>query len=280
MAPQASEPREKILNAAATLFAENGWSRVSLNELRESSGVEPRIFDAHFDSKLAVVEGLVRKFTAESVAGAMLDPDDSIRDRLFELLMMRFDAALAYKPAIRALSRAAPFDPELALTLGFALARAMARTLEAAGVPIRGPIGLLRIEAMTAIQAGATRKWLDDDSPDMAATMAFLDRQLGFAERLAGRLARPGPFRPRGDGEEADRASEDREPPASAKAARGAGARSGKARRPRSKPKPSAKAAKKGAGGKSRSKKGAGKSTARKSQKKSTAKKTGDKKRG
>lgn len=277
MTSPVTEPREKILNAAATLFAEKGWSRVSLDELRQSSGVETRIFDSHFDSKLAIVEGLVRKFTAESVDGALFDPEDSIRDRLFELLMMRFDAALAYKPAIRSLSRAAPLDPELALTLGFALARAMARTLEIAGVRVRGPFGLMRIEAMTAIQAGATRKWLHDDSPDMAATMAFLDRQLGFAERLAERLARPGPFSPRRGDNRAEAESDEQSTgaPSQADAERKKPSKSPAKAASAAGKKPARKPAKR----KSQPKKTAAKSSSSKSAGKTPAKKSGARKK-
>jgi hypothetical protein len=55
---------------------------------------------------------------------------------------------------------------------------------EAAGLPMDGLSGLLRTHCIGAAWAATLRTWLADDTPDLARTMASLDRQLRCVERL------------------------------------------------------------------------------------------------
>jgi len=66
------------------------------------------------------------------------------------------------------------------------------------GIGSAGLSGRLRVKGLAAIYLGALPVWIGDDSPDQGRTMAFLDRRLKQAERLArllpdarGRRTRP-----------------------------------------------------------------------------------------
>ena len=60
----------------------------------------------------------------------------------------------------------------------------MAWSLEAAGIGASGLLGLIRIKGLGLIYLAALRVWLEDESPDMSATMARLDKDLKRAEAL------------------------------------------------------------------------------------------------
>jgi hypothetical protein len=62
--------------------------------------------------------------------------------------------------------------------------RSGAAMLAAAGISADGLCGLARIQGLKAIHLAALRAWMKDDSADLAATMAALDRALRQAERL------------------------------------------------------------------------------------------------
>jgi hypothetical protein len=72
----------------------------------------------------------------------------------------------------------------------------MAWMLEAAGIPTAGLAGRLRATALLAVWLGAFRAWAKDESADMSATMAALDRLLDRAESLARTLEPLLPGRP------------------------------------------------------------------------------------
>jgi hypothetical protein len=77
-------------------------------------------------------------------------------------------------------------DPLLALALAAATLRSMGWMLEAAGVSAQGLQGQVRANALMAAWLYAVRAWRDDESADLAATMAALDKALDQAERFTG----------------------------------------------------------------------------------------------
>ena len=56
--------------------------------------------------------------------------------------------------------------------------------LETVGICSVGFQGELKARGLTIIYANSLRVWLDDESPDLAATMAALDRGLMRAEQI------------------------------------------------------------------------------------------------
>jgi hypothetical protein len=70
------------------------------------------------------------------------------------------------------------------------LFKTVALMLEIAGISASGPFGRLKTKGLAAVYLSVLRVWLQDDSPDMAKTMAVLDRSLRRAESLASFLCR------------------------------------------------------------------------------------------
>ena len=140
-----------------------------------------------FPDKLALVAGFMARIDGEVLAGTpeVLDPEETVRDRLFDMLMRRFDALKPHRPTLNSIRRAGLRDPVTALVLGPALMRSMAGMLEAAGVSSRGVPGAVRQNALAAIYAAVSRVFEKDDSGDLSKTMAALDSRLKTAEKWA-----------------------------------------------------------------------------------------------
>src|SRR5262249_45818248 len=111
------------------------------------------------------------------------EPDERPRDRVFDLLMRRFDALQSYKPGFVVLHRELPRDPLTAVAVGGNLLHSVAWTFEAAGVGRGGIGGMVAVKLTLAAYLATQRVWLRDDSPDLAPTMAELDRRLRGVER-------------------------------------------------------------------------------------------------
>jgi AcrR family transcriptional regulator len=175
---------DRIIDAALALVATEGWRQVSLAAIAAAAGLPILQVYRIFRSKQAILAALYRRVDAIVLAEPpAAEADERPRDRLFDLLMRRFDALQAYKPALDVLRRELPHDPPTALCAGVSLLRSMRWMLEAADIPTSGVRGAVAVKLATAAYLSAMRVWQRDDSPDLARTMASLDARLRRIER-------------------------------------------------------------------------------------------------
>ncbi len=185
---RARDPRKRIMAAALDLAAARGWGALPLSAIAVEAGVGLAQMLESFPSKSALVRGLLADIDARVLAGGEVDADATYRDRLFDVLMRRFDALAPHKDGVAAIVKDSALDPVFAACVGPRLIGSMGWMLEAADVPSSGVAGLARSKGLALIYLTAFRVWLDDDTPDMARTMAALDRGLARAEWLMGLL--------------------------------------------------------------------------------------------
>ena len=104
-----------------------------------------------------------------------------MRERLFDGLMRGFDALQGRRGAALAIWNSR--DPGVTLLLAGRAGLHLRRLAMAAGADVSGVRGQLRLAALGALCLQAFTAWRADESADMAATMAELDRLLERAER-------------------------------------------------------------------------------------------------
>ena len=184
---------DRIIDATMDLIAGRGWRNLSLADIASATGLSLAQLYAVFPSKLAVLDAFERRVNERTLAGEV-SAEDSIRDRLFDLIMRRLDALAPHRPAIRALIRDLPLDPSIALCTGPRFVNAMRWMAESAGMDTSGIGGCLRVNGLAAVYAATLYTWLNDESADNTRTMAALDRALKQAEFFARSI--PGFTRP------------------------------------------------------------------------------------
>jgi AcrR family transcriptional regulator len=180
---------QRIVDAALELAAKHGWHRVSLADIAAAARLPVLQLYAIYRSKTAVLEAFHRRIDEAVLAGGIAEEGERPRDRLFDVVMRRFDALNAYKGAVRALARDAWLDPLATLAAGPSLVNSMSWMLEIAGVSASGWRGQMRAKLLLGIYLSVLRTWLADDSPDMMKTMAALDQRLRQAEGWLGLTA-------------------------------------------------------------------------------------------
>ena len=122
------------------------------------------------------------RFGAEADGKALSGvPSGTPRERLFDIVMNRFEALQAHRDGVRALLSALRTDPVTSLFLYAGTLRSMKWLLEGAGVPASGISGGVRVHGLLAVWLYALRAWEQDDSPDLSSTMAAVDRGLDRA---------------------------------------------------------------------------------------------------
>jgi AcrR family transcriptional regulator len=185
-----ADPAGHVIEAALRLAAERGWAGLALADIAAAAKLPLAELYAAYPSKTAILAALGRDVDRRVLAGLEGDSEESTRDRLFDLIMKRFDALAPYRDGLAAVARDLGRDPLAALCGLEQFARSMALMLEAAGVSSSGIAGALRTKGLGAIYLATMRDWFRDDSADKARTMAALDARLRRAEGWAGRLDR------------------------------------------------------------------------------------------
>ena len=175
-----------LIGSAFDLAAREGWSSVSVAAAARSGGLPLDRARARFPTRTSIL----MKFGSHADELALSDVPDSgsNRERIFDVVMRRFDALQEHREGVLALLRALPFDPGTALLLGAATRGSMGWMLEAAGISSNGLRGRILSQGLVAVWLYTLRAWTTDDSPDLSGTMAALDRALSRAEQFAGVL--------------------------------------------------------------------------------------------
>lgn len=182
----AAAPRDaagRVIDAALDLAAARPWHTVSLADIGAAAGLSLAEVYRLFPSKAAIVAGFMSE--ADAAVLATSASGDSVRDRLFDVIMRRFDAFAPRKAALRSILRDAPRDPLGALCAAPRFLRSMTWLAEAAGVDTAAPLGMLKVKGVAGVYLVALGAWLGDESDDHAKTMAALDRALKRVEALA-----------------------------------------------------------------------------------------------
>ena len=179
--------REKIVESALHLAVEQGWEYTTLRDISAHSGISlSELFDI-IDDKNDILVLLGRMIDKKIVANTDISDDDDIsaRDRLFDILMDRYDALNEYRDGIKAILESFRFDPKQLVISMPHLCKSMSWMLEISGVETSGIKGALKVAGLTGVYLKVMKTWAKDESEDLSKTMAALDKALERAETAA-----------------------------------------------------------------------------------------------
>jgi len=180
-----ADPAARVIECTLALAAERGWRRTGLADIAAAAKLSLAELYGLYPSRGAIIAAFVRGID-EAVLAEGPAEGESARERLFDILMRRFEALRPHKSGVEAILRACGSDPLALLCGGPRLSRSLAWMLEAAGLSSQGVVGILRVKGLAVVYLAALRTWFADDTPDMSRTMAALDRALRRAEGLSG----------------------------------------------------------------------------------------------
>lgn len=177
--------RQAIVDALMDLAAKRPWDEIELNDIAQAAGVSLAEFRDLFPSKGAVLGALSRQIDRKVLEGTTDDlANEPARERIFDVIMRRFDALQPYKQALRRIMVDLRYDALSLAALNQVSLNSMRFMLAAAGINTEGPLGFVKLQGTVLVYANTMRTWLDDDDPTLARTMARLDRELRRGERI------------------------------------------------------------------------------------------------
>jgi AcrR family transcriptional regulator len=159
-----AEPRVRLIEAALRLAALQGWPDTTMAEVAEEAGVGLAEARRLFPSKTHLLAGFIEHVDEQVLGAGVADLEgEPVRDRLFDLLMRRFDALKPHRKGVAAIARALSCDP---LTAGCLAAgpvrRSLEWTLSAAQAQGSGPFAPLLVKGLGVVDRCGLRAFLKD----------------------------------------------------------------------------------------------------------------------
>jgi len=178
-----------IVDTAIKLAGEKGWRATTMADIAAAAKISLADIYRVFPTKADILRGFTQQIDEVVLA---VEPDgdegETHRDRLFDVMMRRFDALIPYRDGLASISRDLRGDPVAVAVTACSFRRSLAWMLEAAGIPSDGIAGALRIKGLGLVYLAVFRVWLKDDSADLSRTMAALDARLRQAEQFSNSL--------------------------------------------------------------------------------------------
>ena len=177
--------RSKAVKAALDLAKERNWGDVSLADIAQAANLSLADLRREFACKTDIIRAFQSEVDAEILARPRSAREaQSPRDRLFDIVMTRFEVMQPYKPALKRISAYLCCRPGEAATLFCSSLASQYWMLAGAGAKLDGAGGALRVAGLTAVYGKVFQVWLDDDTPSLDKTMAALDKRLAKGERM------------------------------------------------------------------------------------------------
>lgn len=178
---------DKGIAAALRLAADRAWSELTLKEIATEADLT--LSDFHGRATKDTLAAEIDPHFDRSMSSEPIDMTDDARTRLFDVIMLRFEAMEEQRSAVLSWMKARDTSPRL-LMERVAGRRASANwALVSAGLDNNSGAPMpAKILAIAWVIAQTERAWKKETSSDFSRTMAALDKELRSAEERMGWL--------------------------------------------------------------------------------------------
>ena len=176
--------KEKLIILGFKLIEKKGWSYFSLKSLAKENKSDLESIKIFFKNKSQFLESFSEMIDNRVLAN--IDKDEfnknSIKDNLFELIMLRFENLNHYKTGLKILLSDLKKSPVELKKIMKKVLDSMDLFLEIANVKNNYFMDFIKVNIIFIIYSYVFNVWLDDQSSEMSKTMAELDKWLSKAE--------------------------------------------------------------------------------------------------
>jgi ubiquinone biosynthesis protein COQ9 len=178
--------KAKVIQASLDLASAHPWNDVHMAHIATRSECDLSDVQAIFPEKMDILHAYERQIDAQ-VIDAMndaFDDTDSPRDKIFDVLMERFDVLNDNRASVLSMLNAVTLDPKQMMVTAPWVPQSMIKMMILADMDTNGIKGTMRVAGVSIAYLKTLRDWVNDNSVDMAQTMAGLDNALGYVEKI------------------------------------------------------------------------------------------------
>lgn len=177
---------DRLADAAWDQLATLPLAALDLDEIARQAEISPATARAAAGSVTTLILHQLSRLDRQALLDSLADIEDAgevtIREKILESLMHRFEVYAPFKAQIAALDAAARVDLQLAIRLLDSLGQAMRALLRMVGDDLVGMRGEARVRGVAIVAILVAREWQKDETADLSHTMKAIDARLAQAE--------------------------------------------------------------------------------------------------
>ena len=184
---KSSDKKFNLVKSSFNIIEKSGWKSFSLQKLSYAEKIPINEIKIFFKSEITILDEfskmidikVEKSFDYEEVTNT------SVKDNLFELIMLRLEYMQPYRNALKDIKSSFKSDPLVAKSVAKNVMNSLDFYLELTNAYNDSFLDIFKKKSIFLIYSYIFMIWLEDDSDELSKTMSELDKLLTFSEKIA-----------------------------------------------------------------------------------------------
>ena len=184
---KSSEKKFNLIKSSFNIIEKSGWKAFSFQKLSHSEKIPISEIKTIFKSEINILDEfskMIDNKVEKSFDYTELE-NTSVKDNLFELIMLRLEFMQPYRNALKNIKSSFKSDPLVAKSVAKNVMNSLDFYLELANAFNDSLLDMFKKKSIFIIYSYIFMIWLEDNSEELSKTMSELDKLLTFAEKIA-----------------------------------------------------------------------------------------------
>ncbi len=184
---KSSDKKFNLVKSSFNIIEKSGWKSFSLQKLSYAEKIPINEIKIFFKSEITILDEFSKMIDTKVEKSFDYEEltNTSVKDNLFELIMLRLEYMQPYKNALKSIKSSFKSDPLVAKSVAKNVMNSLDFYLELTNAFNDSFLDIFKKKSIFLIYSYIFMIWLEDDSDELSKTMSELDKLLTFSEKIA-----------------------------------------------------------------------------------------------
>ena len=184
---KSSDKKLNLVKSSFNIIEKSGWKSFSLQKLSYAEKIPINEIKIFFKSEITILDEFSKMIDIKVEKSFDYEEltNTSVKDNLFELIMLRLEYMQPYKNALKSIKSSFKSDPLVAKSVAKNVMNSLDFYLELTNAFNDSFLDIFKKKSIFLIYSYIFMIWLEDDSDELSKTMSELDKLLTFSEKIA-----------------------------------------------------------------------------------------------
>ena len=184
---KSSDKKFNLVKSSFNIIEKSGWKSFSLQKLSYAEKIPINEIKIFFKSEKTILDEFSKMIDIKVEKSFDYEEltNTSVKDNLFELIMLRLEYMQPYRNALKSIKSSFKSDPLVAKSVAKNVMNSLDFYLELTNAFNDTFLDIFKKKSIFLIYSYIFMIWLEDDSDELSKTMSELDKLLTFSEKIA-----------------------------------------------------------------------------------------------